>query len=592
MKKSVIPLLILLFILTLFGTRFVGLNWGLPYPMHPDERNIAIALMQLTCHKLDASCLNPHFFAYGQFTIYISFILIKLYHIFTLRGFGLQINPQEAFLALRVLSAAASTATAFVLFLSLNHLQQSHKVFVHNFLLALFFVFSPVMIQMAHFGTTESIVILFTSLLVYYSLVLFRGRISFRRYSFISGLILGLAVGTKVSSLLLGSIPFIVYLMEFKKHSRRFPALFVHGIFFCVTTAFFVVFSSPQSFISFHDFVGAMRYESDVAFGTYRAFYTNQFTSTIPLVFQALTVFPYSLGFIVFILSILGFIILSWKRKEYIFLRLVFFAFFIPSASMYAKWTRFLAPVYPIMLLVAAQTLHQFYVYMSAHHHALARWVLGGLIFFAILPGVAYLGVYTRPDVRFQASEWVFAHMPEHAHVLYETANVVDIPILPPNSNAETKKFIGTSFDFYHLDENMSLAEDLQRSIEEADYIIVPSRRVFYNYTCIRPTNDQLPTNNNQLSVVNRKLSIANELLEGKYPNHCQELNDRYPLLSTYFTDLFSGTLGFKQVAEFTSYPRISLFGKTIVEFPDEQAEETWTVFDHPVIRIYERIKD
>jgi hypothetical protein len=43
-------------------------------------------------------------------------------------------------------------------------------------------------------------------------------------------------------------------------------------------------------------------------------------------------------------------------------------------------------------------------------------------------------------------------------------------------------------------------------------------------------------------------------------------------------------------VAEITSCPHISLFGKKIYEIHDENAEETWTVFDHPVIRIYKRI--
>ena len=42
-------------------------------------------------------------------------------------------------------------------------------------------------------------------------------------------------------------------------------------------------------------------------------------------------------------------------------------------------------------------------------------------------------------------------------------------------------------------------------------------------------------------------------------------------------------------VAEFTSYPEISFFGTTLIDFPDENAEETWTVFDHPVIRIYKK---
>jgi hypothetical protein len=52
---------------------------------------------------------------------------------------------------------------------------------------------------------------------------------------------------------------------------------------------------------------------------------------------------------------------------------------------------------------------------------------------------------------------------------------------------------------------------------------------------------------------------------------------------------LFDGKLGFKKVAEFSSYPTIKLFNRKIFEFKDEEAEETWTVFDHPVIRVYKK---
>ncbi len=52
---------------------------------------------------------------------------------------------------------------------------------------------------------------------------------------------------------------------------------------------------------------------------------------------------------------------------------------------------------------------------------------------------------------------------------------------------------------------------------------------------------------------------------------------------------------GLKKVIEFSSYPSFNLQilnFKFKVEFPDEKAEETWGVFDHPVIRIYKKVKN
>ncbi|MFA6446527.1 MAG: DUF192 domain-containing protein, partial [Candidatus Paceibacterota bacterium] len=79
-------------------------------------------------------------------------------------------------------------------------------------------------------------------------------------------------------------------------------------------------------------------------------------------------------------------------------------------------------------------------------------------------------------------------------------------------------------------------------------------------------------------------------LQAGQQPiKRCEELEKTYPLLNSYYSDLFSGRLGFEKIAEFSSFPKISFMGKTLLEFPDEDAEETWTVFDHPVIRIFKK---
>jgi hypothetical protein len=57
------------------------------------------------------------------------------------------------------------------------------------------------------------------------------------------------------------------------------------------------------------------------------------------------------------------------------------------------------------------------------------------------------------------------------------------------------------------------------------------------------------------------------------YKNHSKE---KYPVLGRYYHDLFTGKLGFEKIAEFAT-------------LGDENAEETWTVFDHPTVRIYKR---
>ena len=58
----------------------------------------------------------------------------------------------------------------------------------------------------------------------------------------------------------------------------------------------------------------------------------------------------------------------------------------------------------------------------------------------------------------------------------------------------------------------------------------------------------------------------------------------RYPLTIAYYNALFSGELGYEMVAEFASHPNV---GSWIM--PDQQAEEPFTVYDHPKVYIFKK---
>lgn len=271
------------------------------------------------------------------------------------------------------------------------------------------------------------------------------------------------------------------------------------------------------------------------------------------------------------------------------FMRLHVLLFFIPNSFFYAKWTRFLAPLFPLMILFAVMFVLKLYAWFenklitSKKFHKenaeiLAQTLMLVVVLFISVPGMAYVGIYERPDVRFTASEWVFENIPTGSTILSETANVVDIPVVPPGkdpSQYSRRYYNYISFNSYDLHENPILQEQFREYIKTADYIFVPSRRVFWNHTCARP--DEVSSSNV-------------DCIEAGYEfDRWEKLASTYSTLSDYYINLFSGQLGYQKVAEFSSFPKLEFMGYTLYELDDENAEETWAVFDHPVVRVYKR---
>lgn len=582
----------------LFYARFVGLDWGLPYPMHPDERNMAVALQQLNCKEFLTfnfqfsslrQCFNPHFYAYGQFPLYFGYIIITVWHVVTQRVQS-PISFVEATLALRIISAVSSLINAYVLFkiFALFRPKFALSLRMHWSVPAIMIIFQPYFIQFSHFGTTESILMLLYSVIIYQLLIAIGNKKITGRTLFIVGLTMGMSTGIKVSSSLFAlSVVFAYwYIMLYGANGRLFAKLFRFlGVVFMtgLCALVFFILTSPHNILSFSDFLGTVQYESAVATGAVRVFYTHQFESTRAILFQLEKVLPYVLGLPMFVLALCGFMFFTWRDVRMNFLRFAIVVFFVPTAFLYAKWTRFASPVFPLLTLFGLLCMDG--LYRSSNMKNMRRYIKKisamqiqrlrmtmtiALTIVTLIQGVAYLSIYQNPDVRFRASEWIFENVPSYSYILSETANVIDIPLAVPGAGKkEWYPEALVNFNYYDLDHNTDLQQELDMHLSRADYIIVPSRRIFANYACT--------------DIIHHSPFAASK-------NKCALLSRQYYSLQEYYSALFSGTMPFRQVAEITSYPRITLFGKTILTLPDEGAEETWTVFDHPVIRIYKRI--
>lgn len=511
--------------LFLFFSRFYGLNWGEGYFFHPDENNMARSVAQMEWGEF-----NPRFFAYGQFPLYLSFFSGLGEDV--VRGRLLRVDFPQAVFWLRWWSAFFSLASFLPAFL-LARLLFSQKE--GSFLFLLFLGATPGLIQAAHFGTTESILVFVFLSLVYFGCLLVERSPSWREVLVFS-LIGGIGLASKISALFFLFPPFLSFLFRVRERKREVKKaiVFFLGVFF-----FFFLFS-PFYFLEPRETLSSLKYETGVARGEVRVFYTRQFINSLPLVFPLTRIFPWALGVIIFLLFLGGVIEgvregfkKGLKKREkgsqWLVFHFSWLGWFLFHSFLFTKWTRFMTPIFPFLVLISVwfvlklkERLPLFYPFV----------VVGG-----VLPGLIFLKVYLLPDVRWQASEWLNEHLPPGKVILVEGGNVVDLPLF------NQKDFRVVVFDFYRLEEEGE-EERLNLILNQADYFLSPSRRIFANH---------LP------------------------------LVEDYPKTSSFYRRLFSGELGFVPLKEFKVF---SSWEEKLVG-SDLTAEETWTVFDHPTIRLF-----
>jgi len=490
-----------LIILTIF-TRFVGISWGNGFFFHPDENNMARSISDMR------GDLNPHFFAYGQFPLYLSYFLINYLKL-----------PQTfsvAVYSLRFFSALFSCLSILVFYrISLVFFKKKQ-----TYLFILFLIFSPGLIQISKYGTTESLLVLVFASLIYLSIRFYQLKKTI--YLFLSSIITAIGIATKISSLIFIT-PVLISLFFSQLKTNKF---ILYLAFFLLLSFIFTLFFSPYNLINWSDFKSTSIYETGVALGTIKVFYTRQFENTPAYLFHFTKIFPYVLGlpvYILFFITLLKKTPSQFKSRKIEFLIvflpcLIYFTYF---GGIFAKWTRFVSPIFFVFPFITT-----FFLINIKN-----QFFKKTLVILSIIPGFLFLSIYFQKDIRIRASEWINQNINSTATIFSEAGNVINIPL---NSTLNI-----INFDFYSLDSDSNLQQQLPDHIFNSDYILVPSRRIFKN-----------------------------------------QANSNFPNSYRYYQALANGSLGFSQIQNFSVFPYF---------LGQENAEETFTVFDHPTIRLYQK---
>ena len=529
MQNKLFYFVLLLIVLSGGFLRFFNLNWDENHMFHPDERNIAMAVARIKFFKQ----MNPQFFAYGSFPIYLYAGAGEV-----LNHFSKEKNWNSAWekinLIGRSISAFFSTITILVIFFL------TKKIFNEKVaILASFFVaFSASLIQHAHYGTVESLLVFFCLILYLISFEIAQNP-SLLNY-FLLGLVFGVSVATKISALSFLIVPATVHLFYFPLSKKGY---FKFLFFLLISFLVFFLFS-PYTFLDWKDFKNSMNYEYNVASGKWEVVYTLQFKKTIPYLFQIKNFF-WQTGPAVAFFGLSGAIFLFFtslfklEKDKLIFLSFPL-AYFLYVGRWHTKFVRYMVPILPFLCVLAAYFLIKF----KEKFKKLGLLLILLAFLLTLFWSLAVFSVYKREQTRISASKWIYANIPRGS-IIYNEHWDDGLPVSLANIGIP-EFYDRRELTIYEPDNEEKLNYYAEK-LSEGDYIIISSRRLWGTLI---------------------------------------HLEEKYPLTSKYYKLLFSGRLGYKKIAEFSSYPR--LFG---IEINDDASEETFQVFDHPVVMIFKNVE-
>ncbi len=522
-------LTIFIFLLTLVGgtLRFYNLSWDNGNFFHPDERNIANAVSRIKFFNQ----LNPDFFAYGGFLIYLyratGELLVKLTHNTSwIYDWG-NIN-----IIGRFYSALFSTITIPVIFILTKNIFNKRIAITASLLTA----FTASFIQTAHFGITENFLVLISILICVCAIKMVKtGKL---KYYILCAFFVGLGTATKTTALSLIIFPFTAHTLNIAKVPYNFIKRILFIIIFMIVGLFIFSIFSPYTFLKWEKFMESMRYESGVALGTLPVPYTLQFTNTIPYLFQIKN-FLWQMGPISY-LFIPSIILLIWdiiKTKNHKLIVLLSFPliYFLYAGTWHTKFIRFMLPAMPFIIII----LSYFLFVLSSKIKKWGKIFLFFSIFSTIIWGLAFFSIYTREQTRITASIWIYQNIPNGSKILGEHWDD-GLPISLQSYNPGIYNI--EQLTIYEPD-NAEKVNYLAEKLSEGDYIVLNSRRLY-----------------------------------GTLIN----LPDKYPITGKYYKLLFSNKLGYEKIKEIKSYP--SIFG---FEINDDASEETFQVYDHPKVIIF-----
>lgn len=583
--------------------RIHGFYWDsgmVGYP-HPDERHLANTMTHVSFPwppdlkillNPDISPLNPrrinpeasprsHYdLAYGALPVH----LYRATCAFLGRAFGFYLESYEGFYTVgRGITVVFALLTVWFVYLI------GREVYgrAPGILAAAFLAFSVTHIQLSHFMTVDVILTAFAAACIYMGARFVReGR---WKYALGMGLSLGMAAATKVSGAMLAvaaAIAWMLWAFHLTKDEGEKPGLvkaLIFGLLIILGAGLGFCFFEFYVLLDPATYLEAVGNQDRMVRGLADWPYTRQYVNTTPYLYHINNLVRWGLGPALGLASMGGFLwatihtiyalyrclalpkvpSTSPARHDHVLAEpsvwgsalLLSWAlpYFLYIGQLEVKFIRYMLPLVPFLCLFGAEGT------LRLAGWAARLWgrpehrgkIYKGAVFLALLPTIfyalAFSRIYTRPHTWLDASRWIYANIPPGSnlsHELWDDTLPVAIPkegksqaLYPPHVRMDIYQDMPPVEKFRHL------AEALRR----VDYVVLTTPRL---YGAVR----RLPW--------------------------------RYPVEIRYYELLFSGQLGFELAYAATSYP--GLWGLNLI---DDEADESFSVYDHPKVLIYRKVR-
>lgn len=519
--------------------RFWNLNWDEgAYYFHPDEWALNETVRTL------GPDLNPRFFFYGSFPIYLYRFTAEVLGWLT----GLDWLARERLpLIGRAFSALASTAMLPLVFAVGRRIWGMWA----GLLAASLTAGAALLIQAAHFGTVDTAITLAGVTLLWASLRILAG--AGRGWYIFSGVILGLAVATKLTAASFLLLPLLSHLLMRKRNEAALTSSLVRrhsSLLILLACAAIVTFlTAPYYLLAWDDFWRAIVEQTGELSGGYKLPYTWQFIGSTLYLFELRNLVTWGLGLPLGIAALIGW---AWmlaqaalKRPAPLVILTAWPTFYFAYIGTWeARFVRHTLPLVPFCCLFAAGGLVALCRLFDRRGRAvswLARLAVAAVLVGALGWGLAVSGIYSQRDTRLAATDWIYKNVPAGSRLVVEDKNdLVPVPGFSPEGTQHDAHTFGV-LKVTAPDTPAKMA-DFAATLAEGDMLVIPNRR----WSGVLP-----------------RLSS-------------------FPLTGRYYSLLLSGKLGYSQVATFSNPPRLGPF-----TWPDDDVEETFQVFDHPTVRIF-----